>query len=459
LAIERICEGFMKACLLAFTLVGAHCYSQQQVEPDAGNWKTWVVPNVGDLRLPAPPRGAAADAEIELIKERMRTAGPEVKAQITYWDSGSPGYRWEQLAAQELQRRNPAAPLFTRALALLNVAIYDATIVAWDSKFTYNRLPPHRLSRDIKPLVDSSNSPSYPSEHAVAAGAASAIFAYLFPDSLEKYNALAQQAAQSRVAAGANYPSDVVTGFALGYGVGRMVIEYAMRDQSDLPVSRTFPLGDGFWGSPTPVTPQAGMWKPWVLSDGSQYRLPQPPPASSTEFKAQVAIVKNFPRTNTTNHSAWFWQPSFSIPWLDAVHLVLLENHLDRNGPRAARVYALATIAQHDATIACWDTKYAFLELRPSMADPTIEPLFGLPQHPGFPSGHACASGASSIILGALFPQNRALFAAMAQDAGSSTFYAAIHTQFDVSQGLTLGENVGRAVAAWAASDGSQQPQ
>jgi membrane-associated phospholipid phosphatase len=192
------------------------------------------------------------------------------------------------------------------------------------------------------------------------------------------------------------------------------------------------------WSSTSPVTPLAGSWKTWTLSSGSQFRLPAPPAASSDDFQAQVAIVKNFVRTNATNHSAWFWQPSFLTPWLDTVNLEIFQNHLDGNAPRAARVYALEAVAQHDATIACWDTKYAYLELRPPMADPTIVPVFALPQHPSFPSGHACASGAASAVLSYLFPSDAPSFSAMAQDAGTSTFYALIHSMFDVAQGLVL---------------------
>jgi membrane-associated phospholipid phosphatase len=105
---------------------------------------------------------------------------------------------------------------------------------------------------------------------------------------------------------------------------------------------------------------------------------------------------------------------------------------------------------------ACWDTKYAYLELRPPMADPTIVPVFALPQHPGFPSGHACASGAASTVLSYLFPNDAQSFAAMAQDAGDSTFYAAIHTTFDVAQGLALGRQTAQQVVHRAQTDGAQ---
>jgi hypothetical protein len=165
--------------------------------------------------------------------------------------------------------------------------------------------------------------------------------------------------------------------------------------------------------------------------------------------------VKNLNRTNTTNHLAWFWQPGFFQPWLQQVDLEVFQNHLDLNAPRAARAYAYETIAQHDATLACWDAKYTYLELRPSQADSTIQSLFANPQHPGFTSGHACASGASAAVLSVIFPNDAALFTSMANDAGTSTFDALIHTQLDVSQGLALGTQVGQKAAARASADGA----
>jgi hypothetical protein len=193
-----------------------------------------------------------------------------------------------------------------------------------------------------------------------------------------------------------------------------------------------------------------------VLSSGSQFRLAAPPAFGTADATAQYDTVKNLARSNATNHSAWFWQPSFIYNWLDAMHREIFENHLDSNAPRSARVYALETIAQHDATIACWDTKYTFLELRPSMADATITTLFANPGHPGYPSGHACASQASATVLSFLFPADALALQAMATDAGTSTFDAGIHTQFDVSQGFALGRMVGNAVAGRAMTDGAQ---
>src|SRR5260370_25703056 len=108
-----------------------------------------------------------------------------------------------------------APTLFTRGLALVNVAIYDATVAAWDSKYAYNRQHPSAADPSIKPSVGLPESPSYPSEHAVAAGAASVVLSYLFPNQSEVYADLAEEAARSRLFAGTAYPSDVNAGLEL----------------------------------------------------------------------------------------------------------------------------------------------------------------------------------------------------------------------------------------------------
>ena len=244
-------------------------------------------------------------------------------------------------------------------------------------------------------------------------------------------------------------------GLDLGSRVGQSFVAYAKADGSNQPFTGSFPPTPGVFSSATPVAPLAGTWRAWVLTSGNQFRPGAPPAFGSQDANDQYATVKNLQRTNAINHSAWFWQPGFFQPWLQTVEQKVFENHLDANAPRAARVYALETIAQHDATLACWDSKYTYLELRPPQADATITPLFALPQHPGYPSGHACASGASAAVMSYLFAADAPAFKTMAADAGTSTFDALIHTQLDVSTGLTLGGQVGQQVVARAQTDGA----
>ena len=426
-----------------------------QVEPLAGLWKTWVIPSGSAMRLPMPPDAAGTTAELQWVRAAVSARDQAALAQIRYWDAGDPGYRWMQLTQQLVVSEGLPTPLQTRALALVSAAIYDGMIAAWDSKYVYNRQTPVQIDPNLSLAVTPSASPSYPSEHAVAASAAASVLAYLFPDQATMVNEMADQAGWSRITAGVAFPSDVTSGADLGNQVGQAVIAYAKADGSNQVFTGSFPDMPGVWSSPNPVSPLAGSWHPWVLQSAGQFR-PTPPPAfGSPDANTQYAADKNLVRTNTTNHSAWFWQPGFFQPWLQQVETEIFQNHLDRNAPRAARAYALETIAQHDATLACWDSKYTYLELRPPQADPTIVPLFALPQHPGYPSGHACASGASAAVLSYLFPADAAAITAMANDAGTSTFDALIHTQLDVSVGNKLGGQVGQQVVTRAQGDGA----
>jgi membrane-associated phospholipid phosphatase len=445
----KIQNSFLAAIALVTTL-------SAQVEPKAGQWKTWVIPSGSAYRLPAPPDAAGSAEEIEWLKLCAANRTQAILAQIRYWDAGAPGYRWMQVTQQMAVSAGLPTPMQTRALALVAAAIYDTTIATWDSKYTYMRKRPSEMDPTLSTVVPGSQSPSYPSEHAATAGAAAAVLVYLFPDQAAAIAGMADQAAQSRILAGAEFPSDVDAGKDLGNLVGQAVIAYAKTDGSNQQFTGSFTPATGIWGSPNPVAPLAGTWKTWVLNSASQFRPGAPPAFNSADANGQYAAVKNLQATNATNHSAWFWQPGFFQPWLQQDETQIFQYHLDGNAPRAARVYALQSIAQHDATLACWDAKYMFLELRPSQADSTIVPLFALPQHPGYPSGHACGSGASAGVLAYVFPADATALNAMATDGGTSTFDARIHTQLDVTTGLALGGQVAQAVVARAQADGSQ---
>jgi membrane-associated phospholipid phosphatase len=436
--------------VLAFTA----CLSAQ-VEPHAGRWKTWVIPSGSALRLPAPPDATDTAIELQWVKQCATNRTAVALAQVRFWDAGAPGYRWMQLTQQLAVSEALPTPMQTRALSLVAAAIYDATVAAWDSKYTYSRQHPSEMDSSLTTVIAPPASPSYPSEHAATATAAAAVLAYLFPDQAAALKAMSDQAGWSRIMAGVAFPSDVIGGNDLGNQVAQAVITYANSDGSSQVFAGSFPATPGVWSSANPITPLAGTWHVWVLKSGSQFRPSAPPAFGSTDANAQYAADKNLQRTNTTNHLAWFWQPGFFQPWLQQLDTEIFQNHLDSNAPRAARAYALETIAQHDATIACWDAKYAYLELRPPQADSTITPLFALPQHPGYPSGHACASAASAAVMGYLFPADASAFGTTATDAGNSTFDALIHTPLDVSVGLTVGGQVGQQVVARAQGDGA----
>src|SRR5260370_23230548 len=209
-----------------------------------------------------------------------------------------------RIAAQERMGDNVAAPYYTGGMARVAVAVYDATVGTWDPKYAWNRPRPSQIDPSIAPLVAIPRSPSYPSEHAVAAGAAAAVLSYLFPDSADTFSSMADEAARSRLFAGTDFPSDTAAGLRLGRAVGAQVVAYAHGDNSDAVLTSSFPPSPGKWSNTNPTTPMAGTWRPWVLSSGSQMRLPAPPAADSAHFTAHLAIVNNLLPHNTLHHSS-----------------------------------------------------------------------------------------------------------------------------------------------------------
>ena len=126
------------------------------------------------------------------------------------------------------------------------------------------------------------------------------------------------------------------------------------------------------------------------------------------------------------------------------------------NPPRAARAYALSSVAQYDALIASWDSKYAFWEQRPFQLDSTITTVIPTPNFPGYVAAHATLSQASATILDYLFPQDATYFNAQAQEAASSRVWGGIHLPIDIQTGLQLGNDVATLVVKRAKSDGAQ---
>lgn len=437
--------------------------SHSQIEPQAGRWKTWVLSSGAQFRLPAPPDGLAQEVEIKNLITRAGRRDAAALNAISFWDGGPPGYRWNEFAIEQLVRNNLSGPRSARILSLLNVAIYDATIAAWDSKYVYNRLHPSEVNTGVAPAILVPNSPSYPSEHAAVATAAAAVLGYLFPADAQRYERLAQEAGEARLNAGVNYQSDVTGGQELGRRVAELLLAWARTDGSDAVFTGTIPTGPGNWRGTNPLAPTGGTWRTWVIASGSEFRPPPPPAFGSAQQTQELAEVKNFPRpipasgaNFATTRAAYFWQGQTSKLWNDILTTKLFEYQLDRNPPRAARAYALMSVAAHDAIIACWDGKYTYWAARPNMLDPSIVTLFPNPNHPTYPSAHAMFDGPYGTLLGYLFPRDADYFTAQAREAGESRLWAGIHFRSDIEAGLEIGRAVGQRVIDWAKNDGSQ---
>lgn len=442
--------GPVFACLFAFLLT-AGCVAvadlplvaEESVQPEAAEWETWVLSSADELRPDAPPDASATASELEEVRETVASNDAAVEAAVAYWDAGAPTYRWLDLALAEYGK-GPPNPRVSRGLALLNVAIYDAIVASWDAKYAYDRPRP----TGVDPLIPMPASPSYPSEHAAAAGAASTVLAYLFPEQADYFLSTAEEAALSRVQAGVHFPSDVEAGLALGQSIGQRVVEWAEVDGSDAEWTGDIPTGPEKWIGENPVTPLAGTWKTWAIDSPQDY-LPVPPPTlGSEQMEAELQELKTVNRTIPIQIGAWNWH-SFekAYPWWYGK----ISTHLFEEGrmggiPDATKMYTALAVAYHDTIVACFNGKYTYWLIRPPQLDEEIVSLFPTPNHPSYPAAHSCASMASAMVISEFFPHEAETIQAAAHQAGDSRIWAGIHYPSDREAGEALGHAVTDAV-------------
>jgi membrane-associated phospholipid phosphatase len=432
-----------------------------QIEPRAGNWKTWVISSGKDYRVPPPPGETATRGELEWLRGVIAEKDPQIASQVAFWDAGAPSYRWLDLITNRVLSGAPVSAYAHRVYTYVALAMYDATVATWDSKYAYNRPRPGALDPTLQTRLPTPRSPSYPSEYAATAGAAAGVLAYFFPNEAQSFQGLAEEAGKSRLYAGLEYPTDYFAGLELGRKVAEAVVARAKADGSDAVWTGTVPTGKCNWVGVNPGNVTGPTWKPFLLSAANEFRPPTPPACDSAEMVPQIAEVRNFPRSPaafTTNSRALYWQSPEGINFWPYVYVNkwLFEDKLDQNPPRAARAYALIAAAFFDAFIASQDGKFTYWYIRPHQLDPAIVPIMPVPNFPSYPSNHSTYSATRSEIVAYLFPKHADEIRALGKEAGDSRIWAGIHYTIDNESGVRLGRSVAQKFIAWAEADGSK---
>ena len=355
--------------------------------------------------------------------ERASTAAPQPAA--SPWALASPTFRWNEYACELIARNQVGQFPAARTLAYLNLAINNALVVA--------------------------RTQGRKSDGAVA-GAAATVLTYAFS---KDEQAIAGRLSGELAATGVEGRADFAAGIEIGRAAGAEVVAAAKTDRSDLAWSGPAPSGADKWSSRNqpprpPLGPRLGEMRPFFLTTGAEFRAPVPPPYDSPEFRAAVAEVRAVAdhRTDAQLRIAQYWENltgAFGAgAWNDVARSAIAAHGLSE--AEAARVLALTHMVGVDATIACHDSKYVYWVPRPTQADPGISLAIGVPNHPSYPSNHACISGAIGIVLDAQFPDQGGRYSAMGMQAGESRIYGGIHYRIDVN----AGNDIARKVAARA---------
>ena len=110
-------------------------------------------------------------------------------------------------------------------VAILNMAMFDALIASWDTKYFYLVPRPSMMAPDIDEPLGLPEHPSYTSGHSAISGAAEGVLSVAFPEAAEEFHRLAEEASASRYYAGIHYRFDGEQGLIQGRKVAELTLQ------------------------------------------------------------------------------------------------------------------------------------------------------------------------------------------------------------------------------------------
>ncbi|HVF13812.1 MAG TPA: vanadium-dependent haloperoxidase, partial [Acidimicrobiales bacterium] len=216
------------------------------VQPLAGTWGTWVLPAGDALRPPPPPDYGSPEflAEAREVVDINRKLTNEQRRIARYWEGGEgtplpPGV-WNRIVLDYLAEHEAGGPESVRTLALVNVALADAGVAAWDAKYAWWTPRPENAVRELvdptwSPLLRTPLFPAYVSGHSTYSAAVATVLGHLFPDDAVRFRDLGEEAGLSRLYGGIHFRTDHVHGSQMGHELGDLVIARAAMDESPGP--------------------------------------------------------------------------------------------------------------------------------------------------------------------------------------------------------------------------------
>jgi hypothetical protein len=474
-------------------------------DANAGTWKMIVLTSPTQIAVAAPAgvSDPSYQNELTISEAAQKAATPDQATAIQYWSAGGI-LRWNEILRELVARADlPPAPnddgtypapdpnnpfnyptypfsnppYAVRAYSYVAVAQYEALKVAWFYKFLYNRPAPHTVDKKISQMMPTTNVPSYPSEDAVEAGVNATLLAALFPTSITEINQKVSEQQQAALISGRASQSDIAAGFQLGQAVAAIFLARAKNDGmknaggnatiwAQMAANATA-LGQTPWISQElplrpPMLPLFGQVQGWMMTPANilSVRPQAPPTTSSDQMNQELDAVKSAVENITRDQLATVYK------WNDGANSVTPPGHWNEiavpylekakfSEVRTARALALLNMAMHDAGVACWDTKYAYFNPRPSQLDPTIKTMIGLPNFPSYVSGHSDFSAAADTVLSYLFPDGASYFDSQRDEAAMSRLYGGIHYPADIKNGVAQGKAVGAFTVNFAKTDGA----
>jgi hypothetical protein len=208
--------------------------------PLFGQVRAWnMTPADIVAERPPPPPSTGSQQMKDETAEVKRTVEHLTAAQLAIaqkWNDGagtySPPGHWNDVALEYVRDAQMSEVRAARVFALLNMAMHDAGVACWESKFHYFNPRPSQLDPSIKTEIGLPNFPSYTSGHSTFSAAGTVILSYLFPSGATSFAAMRDEAGISRLYGGIHYPSDIEAGKQHGGRIAGYTLTFAQSDGS-----------------------------------------------------------------------------------------------------------------------------------------------------------------------------------------------------------------------------------
>jgi membrane-associated phospholipid phosphatase len=230
------------------------------LEPCWGQLRPFVLTS-GEECAPPPPPAYSDDptSAFYAFGREVYTTGVTLTAEqrtiAHYWAdnagaTGTPPGHWVAIVGQLARTEGLSLMAAAEAYARAGLAVADAFIGSWHTKYTYNLLRPetyitHLIDPAWLPLLVTPGFPSYTSGHATQSGAAATVLTAMFgvhpftdtlhqdhdlepplePRRFGSFDEAAAEAAVSRLYAGIHYRFDNHNGLAQGRCVGQVIVD------------------------------------------------------------------------------------------------------------------------------------------------------------------------------------------------------------------------------------------
>ncbi len=354
--------------------------------------------------------------------------------------------------------------VYANDMAAVHIAMYDAVV---------------SIRGGYEPFATTPTAPTAgASSDAAAAAAACGVLRGLFPNRAPQY----EPACQAYIDALAN-GSAKSRGLAVGEEIAAGTLASRADDGRSTVVAYTPGSDPGNFRGTNPALPFAPFMRPIALESVSQFRARGPADLTSYDYARYFNEVKSLgsaaslTRTAAQTDLARFHTEPPPRFWTRNMRRFASDG---RNVLEHARLMAMLWVAQADATMACFDSKYHFDFWRPLSAialagadgnpgtaeDTAWAPVVPSPNHPEYPAAHACNAGAVAAILERHFGTDRVAFTIdsgvtdlskpvfryrrtgdFVRDVNDARVFGGMHYRNSVNDGATLGARVGKYIA------------